>query len=104
MTSPKLTIKILILTSIVNFTSILTQLTSYKNYPLEAEIIYTDEENFIQAEKSLVNSKDTIDIFQGKYIDNGTPGLKIFIEKYSLTAEILANAFMETSNFQGKFK
>ena len=86
-------ILIIIFTSIVSFTSISAQLTSYKNNPLEAEIVYTDVENFIRAEKLLSNSSDTLEIFQREYIDKGTPGLKIFIEKYSLTAEKLAKAY-----------
>jgi len=37
-------------------------------------------------------NSDTVEIFQKEYIDKGTPGLKIFIEKYDLNAKRLGKA------------
>ena len=66
------------------------QLSSSPTDPAEARIVYDDVVNFIDAFNMLSYSADTIDILQKYYIDKGTPGLKIFIEKYDLTAPKLA--------------
>ena len=66
------------------------QLTSSPTDPKEAKIVYDDVTNFITAFKMLESDSDTIQILQEYYIDKGTPGLKIFIEKYGLTAQNLA--------------
>ena len=66
------------------------QLTSSPTNPNDAKIIYEDIVNFISAFKMLKSSSDTIQMLQKHYIEKGTPGLKIFIEKYGLTAEKLA--------------
>jgi hypothetical protein len=65
------------------------QLTSSPTDPKEARIVYNDVTNFISAFKMLDSQSDTIQILQKHYIDKGTPGLKIFIEKYGLTASKL---------------
>ncbi len=65
------------------------QLTSSPTDPKEARIVYDDIENFIIAFKMLESNSDTIQVLQKNYIDKGTSGLKIFIEKYGLTASKL---------------
>lgn len=74
------------------FNHLNAQLKSFNEDPGEAGIIYDDIINFMNAFNMLETSQDTVDILQEHYIDKGTPGLKIFIEKYGLTATELAKA------------
>jgi len=63
--------------------------------PADAKIVYDDVLNFIQAFEMLEAKSDTVEILQKEYIDKGTPGLIIFIEKYRLTAEKLSKAIQK---------
>ncbi len=63
--------------------------------PLDAHIIYQDVVNFNRALKMIVNGEDMVKILLDEYINKGTPGLKIFIEKYGLSAEKLAEAIQK---------
>ena len=67
-------------------------MASFTQDPTEAKIVYQDINNFIQAFRSLDENSDTVKVFQAEYIEKGTPGLKIFIEKYGLSAEKLTMA------------
>jgi hypothetical protein len=60
--------------------------------PDKAPFIYQDIETFLAAFKKIAPGKDPAKILQTEYLDKGTPGLKIFIEKYGLTAEKLVAA------------
>ncbi len=73
------------------------QLAEFSKVPEEAKIVYTDVHNFIKAFNLLKTNSDTIKILQKNYIDKGTPGLKIFIEKYALSAEKLSKAIRKHS-------
>jgi hypothetical protein len=55
-------------------------------------LVVEDVENFIRVQGLLVSGSDTLGILQREYLDKGTPGLKMFIEKYNLTAERLLKA------------
>ncbi len=79
----------LILLSLCNYAQVTDQIT--KN-PEQAKIYYNDLKQFIIAYNMLGPESDTIDILQREYIDKGTAGLKMFIEKYNLSAKKLANA------------
>ncbi len=68
------------------------QLAGYAEKPSAAKIVYQDLFNFIQAHASLAENSDSVAILQTGYIDKATPGLKIFIEKYGLTAQKLSRA------------
>jgi len=63
--------------------------------PSNASLVYRDVENFIRAQKMLANTSDTLGVLIREYFDKGTPGLKMFIEKYSLTPEKLLAAIRE---------
>lgn len=76
-----------------NFTK--AQIIQYPTNPFDAKIVYDDIENFLLAFKLLEEREDTVEILQKEYIDKGTPGLKIFIEKYGLTAEKLTKAIQK---------
>ena len=71
------------------------QLAASTENPLDAKIIYKDVVNFINAFNMLDEQSDTVQVLQTHYIDKGTPGLKIFIEKYALTAESLKKALQK---------
>ncbi|MHC4941526.1 MAG: DUF2268 domain-containing putative Zn-dependent protease [Planctomycetota bacterium] len=60
--------------------------------PTKAQFIFTDVELFLHAHEMLTPECDSIAILQAEYIDKGSPGLKKFIEKYGLTAEMLDEA------------
>lgn len=60
--------------------------------PEKARLVLDDVENFIRVQGLLAESTDSFAVLQTEYLDKGTPGLKMFIEKYDFTAERLLNA------------
>jgi hypothetical protein len=66
--------------------------TNLTTDPAKAPFILDDIHTFNRAFKLLTIDSDTTKILQTKYFDKGTPGLKMFIEKYNLTVERLTNA------------
>ena len=69
------------------------QLSDYLTMdPQQARFIYDDIHTFVAAHKLLTPGCDSLAILQAEYLDKGTPGLKMFIEKYDLTAERLVKA------------
>jgi hypothetical protein len=66
--------------------------TEFTREPAEARFVYDDVVNFNRAFAMLASSADSLDVIQAEYIDKGTPGLKVFQEKYGLTAEGLLKA------------
>jgi len=68
------------------------QLIAFTKNPADAKIIYTDIINFIQALEQLNTESDTVEVLQREYFSKRTPGLRIFIEKYGLSAEKLKNS------------
>lgn len=87
-------IKVLLTTWMIlgSYSQTQAQLTSSNKDPEEAKIVYDDILNFIDAFKMLKSSTDTLEVLQKYYIDKGTPGLKIYIEKYELDASSLTKA------------
>jgi hypothetical protein len=73
------------------------QIVESPSDPGEARFVYDDVNNFIKAFSQLKVNSDTVSILQKEYIDKGTPGLKIFIEKYGLSAEKLKHAIEKHS-------
>lgn len=63
--------------------------------PYAAPLVYEDIDTFVRAHALLSERADTLDVLQAEYLDRGTPGLTIFIEKYELTAEMLRDAIRE---------
>jgi len=60
--------------------------------PGKAPFVYDDVQNFIRAYDLLTEEADSVAILQAEYLDKGTPGLRMFVEKYDLTAERLVDA------------
>lgn len=84
-------IGVLIITAIIP--SAKTQLSEYLTIdPQQARFIYDDIHTFVRAHKLLTPGCDSLAVLQTEYLDKGTPGLKMFIEKYDLTAERLVKA------------
>ncbi len=77
------------------------QLISSNQNPANARIVYTDVINFINAFNMLEHESDTVEILQKHYIDKGTSGLKIFIEKYGLDASNLEQAIKKNPEDYG---
>lgn len=65
---------------------------NYPRNPKEAEIIYSDLVNFVDAYKELATNKDTLQVLQTLYFDRGSAGLKEFINRHNLTPELFKDA------------
>ena len=83
---------------LAQFDDITTKLT---REPAEAQFIYDDLHHFIKAFAMLDENSDTVAVLQAEYIDKGTPGLKIFIEKYGLPPAKLAKRIKKYSDKYG---
>ncbi len=79
-----------VLTLCLNFHSVAQP--NYPRNPEEAELIYTDLVNFVDAYKELAANKDTLQVLQTLYFDRGSAGLKEFINRHQLTPELLKDA------------
>lgn len=60
--------------------------------PNKALFVYEDVQNFLRVFKLLPAGGDAVEILQKEYLDKGSAGLKMFVQKYDLTAERLAKA------------
>ena len=65
---------------------------NYPRDPQDAELIYSDLVNFIDAYKELTTNKDTLKVLQTLYFDRGSAGLKEFINRHQLTPELMRDA------------
>ncbi|WP_242092269.1 DUF2268 domain-containing putative Zn-dependent protease [Aestuariivivens sediminicola] len=68
------------------------------NYPTEAsqaELIYTDIENFTVAMNHLKKNRDTIQVLNTYYFDRASVGLKEYISRHGLTPDMLKKAIMK---------
>ena len=65
---------------------------NYPRNPKEAELIYSDLVNFMDAYNELTTNKDTLQVLQTLYFDRGSAGLKEFIKRHQLTPELLKDA------------
>ncbi len=85
--------RFIIITAIISVsTGVLSAQPNYPTNPLEAQLIYSDVENFITAFSKLDSSVDTIRILQEYYFSKASPGLTEYINRHSLTPEILRDA------------
>jgi hypothetical protein len=69
--------------------------------PNKASFVYDDVQNFIRAYNLFTEEADSIAILQKEYFDKGTPGLKIFVEKYELNADKLVKAIRKNPEKYG---
>lgn len=58
----------------------------------DAVFVYDDVARFVDVLRRLPAGADTLSALQSQYLDAGTPGLRMFIEKYDLSAERLLAA------------
>lgn len=68
------------------------------NYPkkaAEANLIYSDLEHFIEAYEELAADKDTLKVLQTLYFDRGSAGLKEYINRHQLSAELIRDAMRQ---------
>jgi hypothetical protein len=66
--------------------------TNLETDPAKAPFVYDDVHNFIRLSGMLPPEADNTSILQAEYLDKGSVGLGMFIQKYDLTAEMLAKA------------
>lgn len=72
-----------------------TQQTLTKNVAREAsaaELVFSDIQNFLEAQEAIAAGADPAAALQSRYLDRASPGLLMFIEKYDLTLERLLAA------------
>jgi len=55
----------------------------------EAEFVYDDIENFVQARQAIAGGMDSTEALRTLYFERASPGLQMFVEKYDLTVERL---------------
>jgi uncharacterized protein YjaZ len=85
---------ILILTSF----SIWSQAPNYPTSPENKQLIVTDLIHFEEALNLLKPDSDTIQILKTHYFDKGTPGLKEFVNRHGLTADLLKKAIISNKD------
>jgi hypothetical protein len=69
------------------------QLTSnVVHEPEESKFVFDDIEHFLEAQAAIAGGMDPSRALQTLYIDRGSPGLGMFVEKYDLTVERLLEA------------
>jgi hypothetical protein len=66
--------------------------SNVKHDAAEAEYVYDDIENFLQATQAIAGGMDSTDALRSFYFDPASPGLLMFVEKYDLTVERLRAA------------
>ncbi len=66
--------------------------TDLATRPSDAAVVYDDLGNFWQAFSALAGRSDSAAVIQSMYLDQATPGLVEYIDRYELTAERLLEA------------
>ena len=66
--------------------------TNITKNPNDAPFVYDDVRHFLHAMTLVSRDDDLLSILQEEYFGKGSPGLKMYIEKYGLTAEGLVAA------------
>jgi len=89
-----------IITAATNYTT--HAQPNYPTKPEQAQLIYSDVENFIEAFELLKNRTDTIAVLNQYYFDRGSAGLKEFIVKQNLTPEKLKDAIAKSPDSYAK--
>lgn len=65
------------------------------NYPRnhkDAKVIYSDLVHFTEAYKALTTNTDTLQVLQTLYFDRGSAGLKEYVNRHQLSAELMKEA------------
>ena len=75
---------------------------NYPNDPANAELIYSDVENFVEAFENLNPTSDTIAVLNQHYFDRGSAGLKEYIIKQNLTVKMLKDAISKNPETYSK--
>lgn len=74
------------------------------NYPIQAgnaELIYTDLENFSSVMEHIKKNRDTIQVLNTYYFNKASVGLKEYINRHGLTPDMLKEAIKKTpENYQ----
>jgi hypothetical protein len=65
---------------------------NYPTAPQNAEVIFADLGNFVEAYRELDSNPDTLAVLQKMYFDRGSEGLKEFISRHQLTPQLLRDA------------
>jgi hypothetical protein len=60
--------------------------------PASAQFVYRDVENFLHAASLISSGQEAAAVIEEHYLDQASPGLQMFIEKYDLTVDRLVRA------------
>ncbi len=63
--------------------------------PHRAAFVFDDVRRFLEASEAMNRGRDTADALQTLYLERASPGLRLFIEKYDLTAARILAAMRE---------
>ena len=84
------------------FTNSLIAQPNYPKEPKDAELVYTDLENFVEAFSLLKKDVDTIKILNTYYFDKASAGLQEYIRKHNLSPELLKSAIQKSPDRYNK--
>ncbi len=68
---------------------------NFPTQPQEAQLVYTDLENFVEAMAQFTTDADTLAVLQDHYFAKATPGLEEYIRRHELTPQMLMAALKE---------
>ena len=68
---------------------------NYPTNPENAQLIYSDVQNFVNAFENLNHTSDTITVLNKYYFDVATPGLKEYMVRHKLTPVLLKAAIQK---------
>lgn len=94
--------KTIALTFLLGFTISFAQQPTYPTQAENAELHYSDLENFVAAFKALDKTSDTIQTLNAFYFDKASLGLKEYIIRHGLTAMMLKDAIKRNTERYAK--
>lgn len=77
---------------------------NYPTDPNKAEYISVDIKNFIEAYNALGSTTDSVATIQAFYLDNASPGLTEYINRFNLTAESIIKSIKEHPDAYNKIE
>ena len=92
---------------IIVFSGINNVLCSQPNYPgnpEEAELVFTDIENFLEAYDKLNPGIDSLAVLKEYYFDRASVGLKEYISKHGLTPDLMVKAIQKDPDRYDKLR
>jgi hypothetical protein len=80
---------------LLGLTMTFAQQPNYPTQAVNAQVVYSDLENFVSAFDHLKKNTDTIQVLNTYYFEKASPGLKEYINRHKLTPEMLKEALQK---------